>query len=130
MTAHVAVTLWRKIGRKTAVALRFSAQELRSAYPRAIKQTNPSIRGPALTATALVLSAEQANGPKVEGTFYPDPDRAREVDRTHLGRLQPRATIPVQVDATDPQRFCSTSAGRLPSACFKLIHYLLAGSGE
>jgi hypothetical protein len=84
-----------------------------------IKQTNPSIRGSALMGTALVLSAEQAMGPKVEGRSTPiriglrvevpgrqpyDVTVRREVDLVHLGRLQPGANIPVQVDATDPRR--------------------------
>jgi hypothetical protein len=84
-----------------------------------IRQTNPNIRGPALLGTALVLSAQQAMGPKVEGRSTPIriglrvevPGRQpyevtvrRDVDLIHLSRLQPGATIPVQVDATNPQK--------------------------
>ncbi len=82
---------------------------------------NPKIRGPALTGTARVLSVNRATAPYQPGDTLAlrmglrvevpsrqpyDVTVKRTVDLIHVvvGRLQIGATIPVQVDATDPQR--------------------------
>jgi hypothetical protein len=80
---------------------------------------NPKIRGSALTGTARVLSTNQTTGPggehgslalriglrvEIPGRQPYDVTVKRSVDLNHLGRLQIGATIPVQVDATDPQK--------------------------
>jgi len=80
---------------------------------------NPKIRGPAVIGTAQILSVQQTAGPSEEGrnlalriglrvqvpSWQPyDVTVQRTVELIHLARVQPGATIPVQVDATNPQK--------------------------
>lgn len=85
------------------------------------KFMNPKIRGAALTGTAQVLSVNRATAPyqagdalalriglrvEVPGRQPYDVTVKRTVDLSHVvvGHLKTGATIPVQVDATDPQK--------------------------
>jgi hypothetical protein len=78
----------------------------------------PKISGPALTGTAQILSVKQTAGSTQEGRNLPlqiglrvqvpgrqpyDVTVKRRVDLVHVARVQPGATVPVQVDATNPQ---------------------------
>jgi hypothetical protein len=81
--------------------------------------SNPKIRGPALAGTARVLSVENTTGPtggsqnlvslrigltvEVPGRQPYDVTVKRKVELIHLARVQPGATLPVEVDATNPQ---------------------------
>ena len=84
-----------------------------------IRFRQPTIKGPALTGTAQILSVEQSTGPMREGLNLAlriglrvevpgrqpyDVAVKRTVDLNHLARVQTGATIPVQVDATNPQK--------------------------
>ena len=84
-----------------------------------IRFRQPTIKGPALTGTAQILSVQQTTGPMREGCSLAlrialrvevpgrqphDVTVDRTVDLNHLARVQPGATIPVQVDATNPQK--------------------------
>jgi len=81
---------------------------------------NPTIRGPALAGRARVLSVENTTGPaggsqnvvslrigltvEVPGRPPYDVTVKRKVELIHVARVQPGATIPVEVDATNPQK--------------------------
>ena len=83
-----------------------------------IRQRQPTIKGPALTGIARVLSLESSGlggsdtthgckiGLRVEipGRPHYDVTVRRRVHIIHLPRVQPGATIPVWVDATRPER--------------------------
>jgi hypothetical protein len=79
---------------------------------------NPKIRGPALTGTARVLSMKRAGlldndhrphvrmklSVEIPGHEPYDVAVERSVDNIYLPRVQPGATMPVQVDSANPQR--------------------------
>jgi hypothetical protein len=82
------------------------------------RQRSPKIRGAALTGTAQVLSTERAGyrgnedhrvglrlklRVEIPGQHPYDVEVERAVDHIYLPRVQPGSTIPVQVDATNPQ---------------------------
>lgn len=80
-------------------------------------QRNPTIRGDALTGTAQVLSMKRAGwldndhrpylrlklGVQVPGQEPYEVTVQRSVDSVYLSRVQPGATLPVQVDPVNPQ---------------------------
>jgi hypothetical protein len=83
------------------------------------RNRDPKISGPALTGLAQILSVRQPTGPKQEGRNLPvqielrvqipgrqpyDVKVKRRVDAVHTARLHTGATIPVQVDETNPQK--------------------------
>jgi Protein of unknown function (DUF3592) len=84
-----------------------------------IRFRQPTIKGPALTGTAKILSVQQTTGPMREGHNLAlrialrvevpgrqpyDVKVERTVDLNHMARVQPGATIPVWVDPTNPQK--------------------------
>jgi hypothetical protein len=85
-------------------------------FIRERKRRNPEIRGPALTGTAQVLSVKQLGGGEhqltvriglrvvIPGHQPYDVAVERDVDHIHVPRIQPGATIPVQVDPANPQK--------------------------
>jgi hypothetical protein len=79
----------------------------------------PRIAGPALTGMAQILSVKQTAGSKQETRDLPlqiglrvqapgqqpyDVTVKRRIDLIHVARVQPGATIPVKVDASNPQK--------------------------
>jgi hypothetical protein len=84
-------------------------------FIRERKLRNPEIRGHALTGTARVLSVEQSGGNEtslalriglrveIPGHHPYDVSVQRSVKVIHVPRVQPGATLPVQVDAANPQ---------------------------
>lgn len=80
------------------------------------KRRNPEIRGPAVAGTAKVLSVKQVGasehqltvriGLRVEIPGHPPYDVAveRNINHIHVPRVQPGATVPVQVDPANPQK--------------------------
>ena len=83
-----------------------------------IRFRQPTIKGPALTGVAQILSVQQTTGPMREGMNLAlriglrvqvpgrqpyDVTVKRTVQLNHLARVQPGATIPVSVDPTRPE---------------------------
>jgi hypothetical protein len=85
-------------------------------FMREIRRRNPEIRGSALMGMARVLSVKQKGANEsslalrielrveIPGRQPYDVAVERTVDLIHVPRVQPGATIPVQIDAANPQR--------------------------